>query len=146
MKSFLKLAALAVSLCAAGVLGTGTTSTVGAQGAPPFVGGAMDHGMSWYYSGFSSDIGQFPGRLVCVNANKAMIDAVSEHCTQKHEVFVLSMSQDSMDHPLLPGTSQVRHELLSGKLLNKKVVVEGRYYPDTGMILAAKIRLDQHRT
>jgi len=144
MKSFIKRAALAASICAATILCTGTTYAVATRRGPELPGDAMDQGMNWYYTGFGTQVGQFPGRLVCVHTDKAMIDATGQEGEASHGIFVLSMNQGTMDHPIIPGTSQVKRELRSDHFLNKRVVVQGDYNRDTGMILASRILPVRH--
>jgi hypothetical protein len=139
MKSFIKLAALAASLCAASIFSIGGTYAACTRKGAEILGDAMDQGMHWYYTGFGDQVGQFPGKLVCVQADKAIIDAAGEEGEASHDVFALSMDRGSMEHPIIPGTSQVRHELRSDQFLGRRVVVQGKYYRDTGMILASRI-------
>jgi hypothetical protein len=93
--------------------------------------------MSQFYTGTVGATGEFRGRLLCIRMTRDPIEAPTDRCDKKEHVYVLAM-QGSMVHPLLAGDPQTFKEL--PRLVGKKVVVEGRYYEDIGMVVAGNIR------
>jgi hypothetical protein len=129
-------------------VGTGLLTLVAASAAPgaspqhrtakalsPF-GHAMQ--MSTFYVGDVGTTGEFPGRLLCLHTGRQFIPAPVDQCAKKDHVYVLSMQDGSMVHPLLAGDPQTLEKL--PRLVGKKVVVDGKYYESVGMVVAGNIR------
>ena len=106
-----------------------------AKALSPF-GHAMQ--MSTFYTGEVGSTGEFPGTLLCLHTGREFIPAPVDQCAKKDHVYVLSMQDGSMVHPLLAGDRQTLKEL--PQLVGKKVVVDGKYYESIGMIVAGNIR------
>jgi len=94
--------------------------------------------MSTFYTADVGSSGEFPGTLLCFHTGHGFVPSPVSQCAEKRHVYVLSMRHGSMVHPLLAGDRQALEKL--PKLVGKKVVVEGKYYESTGMLLAADIR------
>jgi hypothetical protein len=94
--------------------------------------------MSTFYTGDVGSTGEFPGTLLCLHTGRQFIPAPVDECAKKDHVYVLSMQDGSMVHPLLAGDPQTLEKL--PKLVGKKVVVDGKYYESIGMLVAGNIR------
>jgi hypothetical protein len=140
MKKLCNVAALAVGV---GVLTLMTASPARAispqrqavKALSPF-GHAMQ--MSTFYVGDVGSTGKFPGTLVCLHTGRQFIPAPADQCVKKDHVYVLSMQDGSMVHPLLAGDPQTLEKL--PQLVGKKVVVDGKYYESVGVVVAGNIR------
>jgi hypothetical protein len=94
--------------------------------------------MSMFHTGEVGSTGKFPGTLLCLHTGREFIPAPVDQCAKKDHVYVLSMDDGLMVHPLLAGDRQTLKEL--PRLVGKKVVGGGRYYESIGMIVAGNIR------
>ena len=94
--------------------------------------------MSTFYTGDVGSTGEFPGTLLCLHTGREFIPAPVDDCAKKDHVYVLSMQDGSMVHPLLAGDPQTLEKL--PQLVGKKVVVDGKYYESIGMLVAGNIR------
>ena len=95
--------------------------------------------MSRYYTTSSTEVGRFPGRVICVSEEKVVIPGRAEPCAAPGYVYALSMEGGTMIHPLLAGTDQVNRQLHSGRLEGDEVIILGMYYPSNGAIFAGDI-------
>ncbi len=95
--------------------------------------------MARFYGGASARIGDFPGKLVCLRCDIQPGPNAMAQCENKGHLHALSMQEDGMIHPLLPGTESVLKQINSGELHGKQVIVHGKYYPATGLILVDRI-------
>ena len=112
-----------------------TSSPRAAKALSPF-GHAMQ--MSRFYTGDVGSTGEFPGTLLCLHTGREFTPAPVDQCAKKDHVYVLSMQDGSMVHPLLAGDPQTLKKL--PKLVGKKVIVDGKYYESIGMLVAGNIR------
>jgi hypothetical protein len=99
-------------------------------------------GLARVYTGEDVQMGRFKGELRCLNDHFLIVTNGVEGCPEKGFINVLTESGDQI-HPVLAATGHVFDRLNAGGLQGKKVEVEGRYYPTTGMILADKIALQR---
>lgn len=98
--------------------------------------------MARYYSGPSAEVGLFPGKITCVKVGEVRTAAGAKNCGKEGYIYVLSMEEGDMLHPLLAGTEEVFQQLESRKLDQERVVVHGNFYPSNGTLLADKILLE----
>ena len=95
--------------------------------------------MARFYAGGGTRVGDFPGKLVCLRCDLKPGPEGGKQCAQEGHRHALSMDDDWMVHPLLPGTEQVLKQINSAELHGKEVTVHGKYYPATGGILVDRI-------
>jgi len=93
--------------------------------------------MDKFYPGTTVKVGEFPGELVCLRTDDSFVPASAEECGNENRVFALAMKQEGAVHPLLPGSKVVLDRFR--EMLGSRVVVEGKYYSSTGLIMASAI-------
>jgi len=101
--------------------------------------GADSSPMTKFYTGPMVNIGEFPGTLVRLSCdpNGTAYDAPARD--RPGQYYALMVQGDTVLHPLLPGTPEVKQELNSVGLHGTDVAVQGKYYPSTGAILVSRI-------
>ena len=95
--------------------------------------------MSKFYTGPTEKIGRFPGKLICLRCDLTPSQLDEKMCREEGHRHALSMEEDSMVHPLAAGTAELLEEINSEALHGKAVVVSGKYYPATGVIVVGSI-------
>lgn len=140
MKPWLKAPILLLSLALAGGSATAVEQERGEPQSPTVPAPAANLSrMAWFYIGPTGAVGHFPGQLVCYDTELLTTAAGAAACQREGEVYALAFDDGSTIHPLVPGTELVSRQLQSAEFRNEPVVVMGKYYSTTGMILAQKI-------
>jgi hypothetical protein len=137
MKVSQKLVNVAIVAVALSVLGGGFARGEEKGSAQPQPGSILS--MTRVYGGAGAQIGDFPGKLVCLRCDLKPGPGAMSQCEKLGHRHALSMDSDWMIHPLLAGTEQVQKQINSGELHDKEVTVHGKYYPATGAILVDRI-------
>jgi len=128
---------LTSTICAASLV---ICLTAGAEDAapppaPPAPGGdalTLDE----YYGDPLSRVGSFPGTLVCISTKQAYVPENVTPCgTDK--VYALAVEKPNLMVPVVGAAERAAEHFAA--LLDKKVVVRGKHYPDKGMIAASSI-------
>jgi hypothetical protein len=96
--------------------------------------------MSEFYSGSVAQTGKFPGKIVCLRADRAFVPVSADECDSSKRVFALAMERDNVTRPLVAGSKGVHSQLED--LIGRDVVITGRYDNSTGVLLASAIRAD----
>jgi hypothetical protein len=96
--------------------------------------------MERFYTGGKMKTGEFTGKLVWLCTDQVQGQpAPKQDCEKEGHRHALSMSGGEMVHPLLPGTKRVGEQLTSPELHDKEIVVHGKYYPSSGVILVTDV-------
>jgi hypothetical protein len=128
---------VAALIVAAGIA-VGTAGRAwGAEPSAQPPGGSTTLALTKFYNGSLSSVGDFPGRLVRTGCGWMSTDPAASRCEQPG--YALIVDGDTVVHPLLPGTDEVRTQLESSVSRQTAVRVHGRYYSSTGAILANHI-------
>ena len=93
--------------------------------------------MDKFYPGTMVKVGEFPGELVCLRSDDSFVPASADECGTGNRVWALSMKQEGVVHPLLAGNESVLQRFK--EMVGSRVVVEGKYYSSTGLIMASAI-------
>jgi len=102
--------------------------------------------MARFYVEGAGRVGQFPGKLVCVHENLKPLPAATEECSGNQRGYALALQNGKEIHPLMADRKAILTHIRSEGLKGKEVVVYGRYYPRTGMILAKGIERQPEKT
>lgn len=98
--------------------------------------------MSEFYAGGESiQTGSFPGKIVCLRSDRQFVAAPGEECAAGKRIFALKLEEGDLTQPLLAGSEEVAQQF--DEMLGEDVVVQGKFYPSTGMILVASLQPKQ---
>jgi hypothetical protein len=95
--------------------------------------------MAQFYTGSVGNVGDFRGTLVCLRCDLKPGPGAMEQCEKEGHRHALSMTTDSMIHPLLAENEKLLTQINSGELHGKQVSMHGVYYPATGAILIDRV-------
>lgn len=99
--------------------------------------GGSARSMTRLYDGTSVIVGEFPGKLVRLNCESNWTSIPATRCGQTN--YALIVGGGEMVHALLPGTEEAQQDLDSIELPETDVMVYGKYYPSTGVILVNRV-------
>lgn len=88
------------------------------------------------YYGDSSQIGSFPGKLVCIASDVPVVPENATACGPD-KIYALAIDNPEVVVPLI-GSARAAADKFP-LLLDKAVVVRGKHYPDKKLIAAASI-------
>jgi hypothetical protein len=134
----LALAALGATLVPAGVPAWADKPDQGALKSidPP---GTASSGVS-FFGGVAGSQDQFSGRLLCLRSDRRFEPTgPGEECPSAggRRVYALSIESGSLVRPVLAGNEQVSRQL--DDFLGRQVILSGKDYPASGMIVANAI-------
>lgn len=112
----------------------------GEQVHPGSPAGSIDH----FYTHGNANVGQFPGKLVCLRQDLALAAPDVEKCGTNGYVFALSLEGGRV-YPLLAATEQANDRIRTPGLLGESVVVDGKYYPNIGIIVTSQVSLQSEK-
>ncbi|HZP40528.1 MAG TPA: hypothetical protein VFD84_03350 [Candidatus Binatia bacterium] len=96
--------------------------------------------MEKFYTGGRTKTGEFTDKLVWLCTDRVQGQpAPKQDCESEGHRHALAMSGGEMVHPLLAGTKQIDEQLTSPTLHDKEIVVHGKYYPSSGVILVIHV-------
>ena len=133
--AFLTACALVLLTCAPARSDDPATADDPVPAAEPPPGGDTLK-LDQYYGDAVSQIGSFPGTLVCVSTKQPYMPENATPCgTDK--VYALALTKPDAVVPLVGAAHRSAEQF--PLLLDKKVVVRGKHYPDKGMIAVGSI-------
>jgi hypothetical protein len=89
-----------------------------------------------YYGDAVSQIGSFPGTLVCISTKQPFVPENVTPCGSD-KVYALALTKPDAVVPLVGAAQRTADQF--PLLLDRKVVVRGKHYPDKGMIAVGSI-------
>ena len=134
-----RMVAIAVVLAGVTAMAGGISLAQNEHSEPGSVEGSVNEMWAQFYSGSIVRAGKFPGKLVCLRCDLKPGPEAMKQCKAEGHRHALSMEDSSMIHPLVPGTAEVLERINSAELHDKEVVVRGKYYPASGVIVAGTI-------
>jgi hypothetical protein len=100
---------------------------------------ASDLSISRFYSGAVTQVGTFPGKLVCLRCDLAPGPGAAKACATSGHRHALAAANGSAIYPLVTGDKAVLDRINSNELHDKNVVVKGILYPSTGIIFVYSV-------
>ena len=129
---------LTAVLAAAVFVGPAAVPALGADNpvphAPP--GGDITN-MATFYTGTNAKAGNFKGKLICLRTGREYAPETASKCSGSDHIYALSMADGTIVRPVLAATKTAERDLRH--LLEKSVQLNGKYYPNTGVIVAGAV-------
>src|SRR4029079_694027 len=85
--------------------------------------------MNKHFTDRAGQVGDFPGKLVCLRSKESFVPLSAEDCASGERVYALQMESQRAMRPIKAGDEHVEQQL--HELLGKTVMVSGRYESST---------------
>jgi hypothetical protein len=131
-----KIGAIAVSLVVFLVIASG------ASAAPPVTqeergAGSSNPQTTMKYDGTNAQPERFEGKVVCVPPDSKQKPASASACRDDTQVLALAITESDVIHPIVAADDKLRDKLVNQ--VGEKVVIEGKRYESSGMIMASTV-------
>ena len=126
---------------AAALLAIATYRTASADDgkvAPP--GGEMLQ-MNEHVTSSVAQMGDFPGRIVCLRSKESFTPLSASECASGDSVYVLEMKGEKTMRPIQAASPEVKAQLHD--MLGRNVRIQGRFHNETNTVIAGSVRPDE---
>lgn len=89
------------------------------------------------YDSTSSQPERFEGKVVCVAPDERQKSSNPVVCEDESKVLALSITESDVIHPIVAADDQLRDKLVAQ--VGESVVIEGKRYESSGMIMASTV-------
>lgn len=127
--------AVVAALFAASLLGGTLARAEDGVVAPP--GGEVLE-MRDHMSGSVGQMGEFPGRLVCLRSKESFAPLSASECASGDRVYALEMKGEKALRPIQAASPEVETQLRD--MLGRDVRIQGRFHNETNTVIAASVR------
>lgn len=103
--------------------------------APP---GGETLKMDQHFTGSVGQMGDFPGRLVCLRSRESFTPLSASECASGDRVYALEMKGEKALRPLQAASSEVESQLRA--MLGREVRVMGQFHNETNTVLVSSVR------
>jgi len=101
------------------------------------------HDTARFYTGGVGHVGEFPGTIVMLGCDQLKTAGTHHECRRAGEHPALR-TVDGNVYALLPGSRTVLHQIRDEAVDGQRVLVKGRFYQTTGVILVNAMAPAQH--
>jgi hypothetical protein len=125
---------------AAALLAIATYRTASADDgkvAPP--GGEMLQ-MNEHVTSSVAQMGDFPGRIVCLRSKESFTPLSASECASGDSVYALEMKGEKTMRPIQAASPEVKAQLHD--MLGRNVRIQGRFHNETNTVIAGLVRAD----
>ena len=125
---------------AAALLAIATYRTASADDgkvAPP--GGEMLQ-MNEHVTSSVAQMGDFPGRIVCLRSKESFTPLSASECASGDSVYALEMKGEKTMRPIQAASPEVKAQLHD--MLGRNVRIQGRFHNGTNTVIAGSVRAD----
>jgi hypothetical protein len=94
--------------------------------------------MDDHMTGTVGEIGDFPGRFVCLRSKQSFTPLSASDCDSGERVYALEMKGEKSLRPIQAGSKAVEGQLR--EFLGRDVRIQGKFHNETNTVIASSVR------
>lgn len=135
MHALKRCSTVVATLFAATLVGGTSAGAADPVVAPP---GGEALQMQEHMTGSVGQVGEFPGRVVCLRSKTSFTPLSASECASGDSVYALEMKGDKAMRPIQAASREVETQLRD--MLGRDVRIQGRFHNETNTVIAASVR------